>query len=66
MIKGTGGRGKGDEGGNKLEIREVGEGEKERRKKEVGRGWNVGFWNIAGLKNKDEEFWSFLRELEGG
>jgi len=42
----------------------VEEGEKEWRKKEVRGGWNIGFWNVAGVKNKDEEFWGFLREWE--
>jgi len=31
----------------------------------VRREWNVGFWNIAGLRNKDEELWGrFLKEWE--
>jgi len=38
-----------------LRQREVKEGGIEKRKKEVRRDWNVGFWNVAGLKNKDEE-----------
>lgn len=35
------------------------EGERERGKeKEKGsEGWKIVFWNVAGLGNKDKEFW---------
>lgn len=36
------------------------EGKQEEEKK--GKGWKAAFWNVAGLRNKDEEFW---KELEG-
>lgn len=28
------------------------------------RGWRIGFWNVAGLRNKDKEFWNGLRRWE--
>lgn len=28
------------------------------------RGWRIGFWNVAGLRNKDKEFWNGLRKWE--
>lgn len=28
------------------------------------RGWRVGFWNMAGLRNKDADFWEKLKEWE--
>lgn len=27
-------------------------------------GWKVVFWNVAGLGNKDRDFWKGLREWE--
>jgi len=24
--------------------------------------WTIGFWNVAGLRNKDTDFWEKLRE----
>jgi len=26
--------------------------------------WRIGFWNVAGLKNKDEEFWKGLKKWD--
>jgi len=42
------------------------EGGKEGRKgkKGEGEGWGVLFWNVAGLKNKDKDFWESLKEWE--
>lgn len=28
------------------------------------RGWRIGFWNVAGLRNKNKEFWNGLRRWE--
>lgn len=28
------------------------------------RNWKIAFWNVAGLGNKDEEFWRGIRELD--
>lgn len=25
------------------------------------RGWRIGFWNVAELRNKDKKFWNGLR-----
>lgn len=36
-----------------------------RKKKEEGsRGRKLIFWNIAGLGNKDKEFWKFIRNYD--
>lgn len=35
---------------------------KKRRKMGKGRVYKVGFWNVAGLENKDQEFWKKLRK----
>jgi hypothetical protein len=32
--------------------------------KEEGREWGVLFWNVAGLNNKDREFWRELGKWE--
>lgn len=32
-------------------------GGEEREEKRRGEGWRVAFWNMAGLENKDKEFW---------
>lgn len=40
--------------------------EKERGK-EKGKekeGWKIAFWNVAGLGNKDKEFWKRLKEWD--
>jgi len=49
----------------------AGRGEKEGEKgivkkamKEEKRGWTIGFWYVAGLKNKDTDFWEKLKEWE--
>lgn len=34
------------------------------REEERGEGWRVGFWNVAGLSNKDKEFWNGLLEWD--
>jgi len=26
--------------------------------------WRIGFWNVAGLRNKDEEFWKGLKRWD--
>jgi len=47
--------------GGKLEKREEGRdggGEKERRT------WKIVFWNVAGLRNKDKDFWKGLSKWE--
>lgn len=31
---------------------------------EEEKGWRIGFWNVAGLRNKDEDFWAGLRKWE--
>jgi len=47
-----------------LGQREVGKGGDGKREEEMRRSWNVGFWNVAGLRNKDEKYWEFLKEWE--
>lgn len=38
--------------------------EKEKRK-EIGRDeWKVAFWNVAGLRNKDRDFWKRLENWD--
>lgn len=39
------------------------EGGKRGNRKEEG-GWRIGFWNIAGLRNKDEKFWKEIGRWE--
>lgn len=34
------------------------------RKKERKEIYKVTFWNVAGLKNKDEDFWKDLKEWD--
>lgn len=45
--------------------------EEESEEEEIGRvmgkggekiGWRVGFWNVAGLRNKDRNFWEVIKE----
>lgn len=55
--RGEGGRGQVEEGRS---GEEEGEGEGEEEEK----GWKIGFWNVAGLRNKDEDFWAGLRNWE--
>ena len=43
------GNGKGKEGGKEKEKRGI---------------WKVAFWNVAGVKRKDEEFWRGLTEWD--
>lgn len=40
------------------------EGEEGVRGGEEREGWKVTFWNVAGLGNKDKDFWEGLREWE--
>lgn len=38
-----------------------------KRGKEKGKGkegWKITFWNVAGLGNKDKEFWKGLKEWD--
>lgn len=60
----NGGRKEGEQGRKKIE-REV-EVERERgKKKGKGKeGWKIVFWNVAGLGNKDKEFWKRLKEWD--
>lgn len=37
---------------------------KSREEEEQGEGWRVAFWNVAGVKNKDSDFWRRLRGWE--
>jgi len=32
------------------------------RKRE--KGWKIGFWNVAGIENKNEKFWKGLRRWD--
>jgi len=67
-------RGKGEEGGKEVERGRKEDGKRRRRMKETGReeeggaekekGLKIAFWNVAGLKNKDREFWKNLEEWE--
>lgn len=29
-----------------------------------GKGWRIGFWNVAGLRNKDRDFWKGLTDWD--
>lgn len=31
-----------------------------RGKEDERKEWKIGFWNVAGLKNKDKDFWKGL------
>lgn len=47
----------------RIEVRrEKGGGEK--RKSLEEKDWKIGFWNVAGLANKDREFWEGLKNWE--
>lgn len=48
----------GGEGGKRGSEIEKGEGRESRR------GWKIAFWNVAGLGNKDRNFWEELKEWE--
>lgn len=52
--------GKGRRG--KVEKRRDGKEEEEGGEEE--KRWRIGFWNVAGLRNKDEDFWAGLRKWE--
>ncbi|EZA51889.1 hypothetical protein X777_09582 [Ooceraea biroi] len=63
------GRTRGKEGGEGV-LQEHGEGRRiarEYRKKKNGERWGegkIGFWNVAGLAGKDEEFWREIGKWE--
>lgn len=43
------------------------EWEKGRERTEKGmveKGWRIGFWNVAGLENKNKDFWVGLGKWE--
>ncbi|XP_071577594.1 uncharacterized protein [Temnothorax nylanderi] len=47
--------------------REEEEGEEEERVREIREGeetWKMVFWNVAGITNKDKDFWEGLREWD--
>lgn len=41
----------------------AGGGREEVKVKESGKGWKICFWNVAGLGNKDKNFWGRIREI---
>jgi len=41
-----------------------GRGEGERKKEKERKGWNIVFWNVAGLNNKDKDFWKRLERWD--
>lgn len=58
-----GGRESGEGRVRRIEVRrEKGGGEK--RKSLEEKDWKIGFWNVAGLANKDREFWEGLKNWE--
>lgn len=38
--------------------------EEETRKEKGGEEWRVAFWNVAGLRNKDMDFWKELEKWD--
>lgn len=50
-----------ERGGSKKKDRK---GDKKGIKKGKRKGYKVGFWNVAGLENKDREFWESLKEWD--
>lgn len=36
----------------------------ERRADKEKEGWRVGFWKVAGIKNKEENFWKEIKRWE--
>lgn len=49
------------DGKGAMRRRSSSEGKKRGEEKET---LKVIFWNVAGIKNKDEEFWQFIRSFE--
>jgi len=41
-----------------------GKGEKEQRGGDKKEGIKIGFWNVAGIRGKDEEFWERIKEWD--
>jgi len=39
-------------------------GKRKGRERGKGGGWRVAFWNVAGMYNKDRDFWEKLREWD--
>lgn len=52
------GRSKGERGKKESRGKERGERKKEKRE------YRIVFWNVAGLNNKDRDFWKELREWD--
>lgn len=50
----------GGEGGKRGSEIEKGEGRESRR------GWKIAFWNMAGLGNKDRNFWGGAKGMGNG
>lgn len=42
--------------------KKVGKDDKKGWRREKRKGYEIGFWNVAGLENKDREFWEGLKE----
>lgn len=57
------GNGEEREGQGRRRERE-GRGEEERSKVREEERFKIAFWNVAGLNNKDEEFWKELNEWD--
>lgn len=49
--------------GRRSKVEERRDGEEEGEGGEEEKEWRIGFWNVAGLRNKDED-WSGLRKWE--
>lgn len=50
--------------GRRGKVEERRDGEEEGEGGEEEKEWRIGFWNVAGLRNKDEDFWTGLRKWE--
>lgn len=65
--EGEGGKDEGKGGEEGKRERDTGRRKEEKRgvkRKERREEWKIGFWNVAGLKNKEEKFWKTIENWE--
>jgi len=54
----------GERGGERERRGRGREGKNERKREERKEELKIGFWNVAGVKGKDEDFWEKIREWD--